>query len=114
MDLDALFIDTFYDKRSPTETAMFKQNAEKLWQFAQQVEPFECKDIKTALTELMEAQYSIDQLENQLQDAKDKLEEKNGKTFWIYNIHFMNCFYCPKQEKKTNNIKLRTLILFPF
>ena len=34
----------------------FSENVQNLWNFSASVDPFECKDIKTALTELMEAQ----------------------------------------------------------
>ena len=54
--LQGLFIDTFYDPSDGHERNKFSENVEKLWDFTMEVDPFECKDIKTALTELMEAQ----------------------------------------------------------
>ncbi len=44
--LDALFIDTFYDTDSTFETSKFNEYSNKLWDFANTVKPFECKDIK--------------------------------------------------------------------
>ena len=44
--MDALFIDTFYDTESGFETSKFQEYSDKLWNFANSVKPFECKDIK--------------------------------------------------------------------
>ena len=54
--LQGLFIDTFHDPSDEYEKTKFSGYVEKLWDFTMAVDPFECKDIKTALTELMEAQ----------------------------------------------------------
>ena len=51
-----MFIDAFYDSEDEHETNKFSENVQKLWEFSTNADPFECKDIKTALTELMEAQ----------------------------------------------------------
>ena len=50
--LDALFIDTFYDSDSTFETAKFNEYTNKLWDFANTVKPFECKDIKVLLNDV--------------------------------------------------------------
>ena len=55
-NLPAVFIDTFYDKSSPIERDRFEENTQKLWDFAKSRNPFECKDIKIALTEIRELQ----------------------------------------------------------
>ena len=56
--------------------------------FANVVKPFECKDIKTALTELMEAQRMINDLKNKLKVAMDQLEENNGACFlWSFCLN---------------------------
>ena len=44
--MEALFIDTFYDTESGFETSKFLEYSDKLWNFANSVKPFECKDIK--------------------------------------------------------------------
>ena len=72
--MKALFIDTFYDPINPFEVGKFSEYTTHLWDFAQTVQPFECKDIKTALTELMEAMQNIDELKDQLNNAKEELE----------------------------------------
>ena len=66
-------------------------------EFADSAEPFECKDIKTALTELMEAQKNIHDLKNQLKNASDQLEKakddlnnKDVCLFWSF------CFNPPQ------------------
>ena len=95
--MKALFIDTYYDESSPKENEKFQQYTQELMNFANSVEPFECKDIKTALTELMEAQKNINDLKNdlenannQLQEANDQLENSNVCLFWSF------CFNPPQ------------------
>ena len=56
ISLQGVFIDAFYDSGDDYETENFSENVQKLWDFAVTADPFECKDIKKALTELMEAQ----------------------------------------------------------
>ena len=70
-DLQAVFIDTYYNKRDPNELRAFNKNTNKLFEFANKSEPFACKDIKIALTEIRELTNSIDQ-------AKEKLREKEA------------------------------------
>ena len=78
-DIEAIFIDTFHDPSNPYEREQFLNNAKKLWDFANSVKPFECKDIKTALTELMEANVALADLEGKLRDAETRLEDiKSG------------------------------------
>ena len=96
-NLKALFIDTYFDESSPKENEKFQQYTKQLLDFANSVEPFECKDIKTALTELMEAQKNINDLKNdlenannQLQEANDQLENSNVCLFWSF------CFNPPQ------------------
>ena len=96
-NLKALFIDTYYDESSPKENEKFQQYTQELMNFANSVEPFECKDIKTALTELMEAQKNINDLKNdlenannQLQEANNQLENSNVCLFWSF------CFNPPQ------------------
>jgi len=70
-DLQSIFIDTFYHKDSLKETEMFQKNTRMLWEYAVSREPFECKDIEIALTEIRELQNSI---ENLVQEEKVKDE----------------------------------------
>ena len=72
--MKAVFIDTFYDKSSQTETDKFVEYTNQLITFASNTRYFECKDIKTALTELMEAQQKIKEYE----DILNKKELKNN------------------------------------
>ena len=71
--MKAVFIDTFYDKSSQNETDKFVEYTNQLITFANNTRYFECKDIKTALTELMEAQQKIKEYE----DILYKKEENN-------------------------------------
>lgn len=63
--LPSVFIDTYYDPRNPKEDRKFTENTDKLWNFAKNNNPFECKDIKIALTEIRELQNDIQELEMQ-------------------------------------------------
>eukprot|EP00088_Acartia_fossae_P030571 TRINITY_DN31582_c0_g1_i3.p1 TRINITY_DN31582_c0_g1~~TRINITY_DN31582_c0_g1_i3.p1 ORF type:complete len:427 (-),score=108.38 TRINITY_DN31582_c0_g1_i3:89-1369(-) len=60
--LDSVFIDTYYDHNNQYETDQFQLNTEKLLRLANSMEPFECKDIEIALTEIQEMQGKIEQL----------------------------------------------------
>jgi len=73
-DLRSVFIDTFFHEESLLETEIFQNNTRVLWDFAVSREPFECKDIEIALTEIRELQNSI---ENLVQEEKVKDEKLN-------------------------------------
>ena len=45
---------------------------------ANEVEPFHCKDIKTALTELMAAQKELENIQNELEQVQDELDQAKG------------------------------------
>ena len=68
-DLQAVFIDTHYKEEDPKELKAFNENTNELFKFANTSEPFACKDIKIALTEIME-------LTNSLEQAEEKVREK--------------------------------------
>ena len=74
-----MFIDTYYDEKSPYEVEKFQENTEKLWNFARSQNPFECKDIKLALTEIRELHHKIDKLEtdkeSKIRTIQNLLEE---------------------------------------
>lgn len=74
--LPSVFIDTYYDKDSPYEVEQFTQQTDKLLQFARSRNPFECKDIKIALTEIRGLQDKIEDLE----------EDKDNKIKTIQNL----------------------------
>ena len=42
-DLKSIFIDTFYHESSPYERLIFEQDTQKLWDYAQTREAFQCK-----------------------------------------------------------------------
>ena len=78
--LPALFIDTYYNADNPQEVDKFKMYTDKLWQFAKSRNPFECKDIKIALTEIRELQDHIADLREDKQykiRTIQQLMEKN-------------------------------------
>jgi len=80
-DLQALFIDTYYEPDSPSEVQAFQRNTNELLKFANSAQPFACKDIKIALSEIMELQRKIDDLEQEEQDRRNYIlkltEERN-------------------------------------
>ena len=53
-----MFIDTYYDKVDSHENDQFLKNAHKLFDFAKNRDPFECKDIQIAKTEISELKVS--------------------------------------------------------
>merc|ERR1719507_1521487 len=70
-DLQAVFIDTYYKEEDPKELKAFNENTNELFKFANSSKPFACKDIKIALTEIME-------LSNTLEEAKEKVRLKEA------------------------------------
>ena len=52
--IDSVFIDSHYNNMDLNERNHFYNQTEKLWNFAKYVEPFHCKDIKTALSEIQQ------------------------------------------------------------
>ena len=81
-DLGAVFIDTYYKEEDPKELNAFNQNTNELFKyvensrctkyssfsrFANSSKPFACKDIKMALTEIMELTNSLDQTREKVQ-----------------------------------------------
>jgi len=81
-NLDALFIDTFYEANSPQENLAFTQNTAELFRFANSTKPFPCKDIKIALSEIRELQMKIDKLKQEELDRRSYIvqltDERNS------------------------------------
>ena len=77
--LGTLFIDTQYlihkskNDTSERETEMFKKYTEKLWNFANSVEQFPCKDIEITLSELTEEKNLTKDLTEKFQKKVDEL-----------------------------------------
>ena len=84
LELEAIFIDTFYNPRDNSEVSKFQKYTNQLWNFADTVEPFECKDIKIALNELMEAQKKLENMTQTIDKLKDQMEKnnQNSNCFW--------------------------------
>lgn len=78
----AVFIDTFYDPNEETELKMFRNNTISLWNFSKSIEPFECKDIKQALSDISTLYYKINNLEIKQKNYSQiiqNLSEENKK-----------------------------------
>ena len=77
--LPAVFVDTYYDKDNPYENAKFHEATNELFDFARSRNPFECKDIKIALTEIRALQDQIDTLEidkrNKIRTIQNLMED---------------------------------------
>jgi GTPase SAR1 family protein len=74
--LPSVFIDTFFDPDSQYERDQFNLNTEKLMTLASNVEPFHCKDIEIALTEIEQMATQITKL----------IDETNERTNIIQNL----------------------------
>jgi len=72
--LPAVFIDTFHDPNSPHEVAMFKKYSQNLFDHANSVEPFECKDIEIALHEIRDMQNRIDRLKQETDERTNIIQ----------------------------------------
>ena len=77
-NLPSVFIDTYYDKNNEFELQKFVNETNELFNFAKNRNPFECKDIKIALTEIRELQEHIETLEldkdNKIKTIQNLLE----------------------------------------
>jgi len=73
--IDSVFIDSHYNNMDLNEKNHFVNNTEKLWNFANDVDPFHCKDIKTALSEIQQFMEEADKLKIELEEEKKKSEE---------------------------------------
>ena len=79
-DLPSVFIDTFYDKNNDYELKKFQEETNKLYTFANTSNPFQCKDIKIALTEIRELLEKSRELQDKiegLETDKNKIKEEN-------------------------------------
>ncbi|TRY78665.1 hypothetical protein TCAL_14414 [Tigriopus californicus] len=65
IEIPAVFIDTFYDPSHEIERKMYQKYTQELWNFANSVDPFVCKDIKVALTEIRELKLHLEAKQNE-------------------------------------------------
>ena len=72
----AVFIDTFYEASNPKEKGEFMKNTQLLWNFSVEADPFECKDVKTALNDLMQARKNITLLKDELKEKEQEIRSK--------------------------------------
>jgi len=70
--IPAVFVDTFHNEGDQEEAMQFKNEVEDLLEFAQGRPAFNCIDIETALSEVMELQAEVDRLRKN-QDEKIEL-----------------------------------------
>ena len=54
----------------------FVKNTHLLWYFSVEADPFECKDVKTALNDLMQARKNITFLKDELKEKEEEIRSK--------------------------------------
>jgi len=81
-NLSSVFIDSFHDTNKTRELEIYKAETKNLFEFAKSRNPFHCKDIEIALTEIQELQLKLDNLSSQnfkFQNKISVLENENMK-----------------------------------
>ena len=119
-ELDAVFIDTYYNKEMEYEVNKFKDNTKKLWSFAKSMDDsaFECKDIKIAITQIGKLQdkiefqkYKIDKQKNEtlieIGRLKDKMEKERKET--VIEMGRLT----DEKQKKIDELKKKIHLLRP-
>ena len=71
------FIDSHYDPQNLHEQFKFKENLDKLVQFINNVEPFQCQDIQMAKVEIVTLNDKIDNLRNQTNNLEIEILAKS-------------------------------------
>jgi len=74
-DLPSMFIDTFHNPNNPKELQMFQRHTDTLWDKALSVEPFQCKDIEIALTEIRELHNDMEKLRKETNDRTSIIQQ---------------------------------------
>ena len=74
IEIPVVFIDTFHNKTHAVEKEKFDFYTNKLWIFSISREPFICKDIKAALTEVREFQKAIQTLKKENSESNETIE----------------------------------------
>jgi len=84
-NLKSIFIDTFHHGNDSHEKGIFRDETNNLLDYALSREPFECKDIEIALTEIRQLQNEIDKLmeeemhkRNIIDDLTDQRNQLQG------------------------------------
>ena len=86
-DLESVFIDTYYHSINMRERSIFQEETQKLWQYANTREAFQCKDIKIALTEIKQLEKDIQDLNRRERESisqrQNLLEQRNRLQYQI-------------------------------
>ena len=82
--LPSVFIDTFFDPDNPYEVDKFSENTNSLLTYAESREPFECKDIKIALTEIRQLHKQIERLNS------EQMQKVNIIQSLLEEVHVLN------------------------
>jgi len=98
--LKSIFIDTFYHESSPYERLIFEQDTQKLWDYAQTREAFQCKDIEIALTELRQMQLHIDSLVQEERANKNQIQKLLETKYQLENVIKTNKLTTPRPQSE--------------
>ena len=102
--MGTLFIDTYYREEEEKQKEQFDKYTQMLWDFAEKVEPFACKDVEVALTELGE---ETEKNRNLSKNLTDTIALKNEKIELEKNLTRSNEILLG--EKNKLNTKIDTL-----
>jgi len=75
-DLKMVFIDSYYNVSSDHKEVQrdkFKENTERLWELANRMTPFDCKDVKAARLRIKELQKELDNKKKELDNQKREI-----------------------------------------
>ena len=77
-NLPAVFIDSHYGRNNPIESSKFEKYTDDLLKFAEDSDPFECKDIEIAKTELAKLYEDIKKERDENERLNKALEKSNA------------------------------------
>lgn len=107
-DLPSVFIDTYHDVNDPYETEKFKLYTNNLLDIAVNSEPFHCKDIEIALTEIQQMQKDINTLKQETNERtniiNNLINEKNELMKLIGNNKSLEIFSPKKCARNGANL----------
>ena len=80
--LQSVFIDSYVNKNNPIEVENFERETETLWNFARLREPFHCKDINIALTEIQQLQRELEEAHSNTMKDRAELARVSSERDW--------------------------------
>ena len=89
-----MFIDALYNSKNKREKREFNISLQNLWKFSVKASkhPFECKDVKVAMNDLMEARKTITSLQDELIKKQEEIKSELLLLSYIPMLSFPNTF----------------------